>query len=306
MSGKKIRQQFADTMLEVGRTDPKLVVLVGDVSQFSLQPFAKACPGRFYNIGICEPTIVSMAAGLAKAGFHPVAHTIAPFILERSFEQIKLDFCYQLLPGTIITVGGAFDYSNLGCTHHCYGDFALIKSLPNTQAVYPGSAEEFDLLFRATYNNTRLTYFRIPEAMHGQSIPAGKIELGKAVRMREGGDVTIAAAGPMLGRALQAAELLAARKIQADVIYLHTMHPLDLPAIRESALRTGRVVTVEDHNKFGGMGSDVLRGLHDLPGLRLECLGVETFLHEYGSFEEHCASLGLTAEGIAAAAERTF
>lgn len=92
---KKIRQQFADTMLEVGQNDPNLVVLLGDISHFIMQPFAKACPGRFYNIGICEPTIVSMAAGLAKVGFYPVVHTIAPFILERSFEQQKILICHK-------------------------------------------------------------------------------------------------------------------------------------------------------------------------------------------------------------------
>ena len=154
-----MRQQFADTMLEVGQADPKLSVLIGDISHFILQPFAKACPGRFYNVGICEPTIISMAAGLSKTGLHPVVHTIAPFIIERSFEQIKLDFCYQGLSGNIVTVGSAFDYANLGCTHHCYDDFALIKSLPRTQIIYPASCAEFDLLFRQTYRNDHLTYF---------------------------------------------------------------------------------------------------------------------------------------------------
>ena len=90
-----MRSTFADTVLEVGRIDPKLVVLVGDISHFALQPFAEICPDRFYNVGICEPTIVSMAAGLSHTGYHPVVHTIAPFMIERSFEQIKLDFCYQ-------------------------------------------------------------------------------------------------------------------------------------------------------------------------------------------------------------------
>lgn len=104
--GKHMRQEFADTMLEVGQVDAKLVVLIGDISHGILQPFAKACPGRFYNIGICESTIVNMAAGLAKVGLYPVVHTIAPFIVERSFEQIKLDFGYQHLGVNLVTVGG--------------------------------------------------------------------------------------------------------------------------------------------------------------------------------------------------------
>ncbi len=159
MSVKTMRQQFVDTMINIGKTDSNLVVLVGDISHFIFQSFAKACPGRYYNVGICEPTIISMAAGLAKTGLYPVAHTIAPFIIERSFEQLKLDFCYQQLGGSIVTVGSVFDYSNLGCTHHCYGDFALLKTLQNTEIIYPACPNEFDTLFRQTYKNNNLTLF---------------------------------------------------------------------------------------------------------------------------------------------------
>ena len=132
-----LRDTFCDVLHSVGREDPNLVVLVGDISHFRLQPFAQDCPGRYYNIGICEPTIVNMAAGLAKVGLFPVVHTISPFIVERSFEQLKLDFCYQGLGGNIVTVGSAFDYSSLGCTHHCYSDFALLKTLPDPLLTRP-------------------------------------------------------------------------------------------------------------------------------------------------------------------------
>src|SRR3989344_6110182 len=94
-----LRDTFAEVLHRVGKEESNLVVLVGDISDFRLQPFAKDCPGRYYNVGICEPTIVNMAAGLSKVGFYPVVHTIAPFIVERSFEQLKLDFCYQNLGG---------------------------------------------------------------------------------------------------------------------------------------------------------------------------------------------------------------
>ena len=126
---KKLREEFADTMLEIGPNDPHLVVMVGDISHGILQPYAKACPERYYNIGICEPTIVNMAAGLNKTGLTPVVHTIAPFITERAYEQIKLDFGYQNLSVNIVSVGGAFDYAQLGCSHHCYTDVSLISHL---------------------------------------------------------------------------------------------------------------------------------------------------------------------------------
>jgi len=145
---KKLRQEFADTMLEIGQIDPRLVVMVGDISHGILRPFAVKCPDRYYNIGICEPTIVNMAAGLSLTGLNPVVHTIAPFIIERAYEQIKLDFGYQQLGINLISVGGAFDYAKLGCSHHCYTDVSLMKHFKNSQVFVPGSAIEFNTLFK--------------------------------------------------------------------------------------------------------------------------------------------------------------
>jgi len=144
---KKLRQEFADLMLEIGAVDNDLVVLVGDISHGILQPFAQKYPDRYYNVGICEPTIVNMSAGLSKVGLTPVVHTIAPFIIERSYEQIKLDFGYQNLPLNLISVGGAYDYSQLGCSHHCYTDVSLISHIENSCVMMPGTAKEFKILF---------------------------------------------------------------------------------------------------------------------------------------------------------------
>lgn len=299
MPMKKIRQQFADTLLEVGQRDDSLVVLIGDISHFILQPFAKACPGRFYNIGICEPTIVSMAAGLAKVGFHPVVHTIAPFIVERSFEQIKLDFCYQNLSGNLTTVGSAFDYSNLGCTHHCYDDFALIKSLPNTQIVYPGSCLEFDILFKETYNNSSLTLFRLPEQQHEQSIKASVITFGKAITVREGDDCTIVVTGPQLKTALSAAEQLKKGGYDTEVIYAHTIKPFDHKPVIESVKKTKRVIVIEEHSMYGGIGDEVLRVTRGIDGIKYSFIAIpDIFVRNYGSYADICNSLGFTSDNI--------
>ena len=295
---KKIRQQFADTMLEVGQKDPNLVVLLGDISHFIMQPFAKACPGRFYNIGICEPTIVSMAAGLAKVGFYPVVHTIAPFILERSFEQLKLDFCYQQMPGNLISVGSAFDYSNLGCTHHCYDDFTLMKSLPNTQIFYPASCNEFDILFKKSYNNSFLTLFRIPENQHGQEIDPGMIEVGKAIKISEGKDLTLVVLGPQLKNAVEARKILSKEGWDIEIIYVHTVLPLDITTIRESVKKTKKVLIVEEHNRFGGTGYDILNAVYDIENVQLSSIAIDEFVHDYGSYEEICDRLGFSVDGI--------
>ncbi len=298
-----MRNTFVDTMLEVGLVDPKLVVLVGDISHFALQPFADACPGRFYNVGICEPTIIGMSAGLAAAGFYPVAHTIAPFIVERSFEQIKLDFCYQELGGTLITVGSAFDYSGLGCSHYCYDDFALMKALPETEVLYPAMPDEFRELFKQTYRNGKLTYIRLPGRKHGHEIPAGEIRLGKAVTVKGGKDLTIVAAGPHLRTALDSVPALAGRKLDAEIIYPHTVKPFDYQAVRESVARTKRFLVVEEHSQFGGVHDEVMRAVCELDGVAGAAINIpDKFCHGYGSYEEHCQHFGLTVDNIVAKA----
>jgi transketolase len=296
---KSMRQQFADTMLAVGQKDEKLVVLVGDISHFILQPFAKACPGRYYNVGICEPTIITMGAGLAKVGFYPVMHTIAPFLLERPFEHVKLDFCYQKLGGSLITVGSAFDYANLGCTHHCYDDFALLKSLPGTQITYPATPVEFDTLFRQTYNNSSLTLFRLPGAMNRQEFSPEKIVFGKGMRLTEGKDLTIIATGPQLQSALDARDTLAGLGWDIEILYIHTIRPLDTALVRESVSKTKRVLVIEEHMRTGGLGDDVMRATLDIAGIKYAFIAIpDAFVTGYGSYENHCAQLGLDRDGV--------
>lgn len=299
MSVKPIRQQFADTMLSVGVEDPRLIVMVGDISHFRLQPFAKACPGRFYNIGICEPTMVSMAAGLSKAGMFPVAHTIAPFLLERSFEQIKLDFCYQKLGGTLITVGSAFDYSNLGCTHHCYNDAALFKFFEGTQVLFPGSAAEFDVLFRQTYRNEFLTLIRIPEYSHHQDIKSRQIRFGEGIKIRDGRDATLIVTAPHLDHAIHSARALSAKEWDCEIIYLPTLWPLDEDLIYKSVQKTRRVLVMEEHVRTGGLGSDVVYLTREIPNIQFASLCIpDQFIREYGSYQEHCERLGFSADGL--------
>jgi transketolase len=304
---KSIRQQFADTMLQVGQEDPHLIVLVGDISHFILQPFARACPGRYYNVGICEPAIVGMAAGLAKVGFYPVVHTIAPFIVERAFEQIKLDFCYQHLGGNLVTVGSVFDYANLGCTHHCYGDFALLKTLPGAQITHPSSSVEFDALFRQTYRNGALTLFRLPGQFHGREFRPEEVQFGKGLKLRDGSNLTIVVTGPQLANALSAADGLLGMGWVPEILYLHTIRPLDKGMVGESMAKTGHVLVIEEHMESGGLGDDVLRVASGIPRIRFSSLSIpDTFIHTYGSYEDHCRSLGLTRQGILDRVKQAF
>ncbi|MCP4606636.1 MAG: hypothetical protein GY847_40035 [Proteobacteria bacterium] len=297
-----MRKTFADTVLEVGQIDPKLVVLVGDLSHFALQPFAEACPGRFHNVGILEPTIMSMGAGLARAGLHPVVHSFAPFIVERCFEQIKMDFCYQELGGTIISVGSAFDFSGLGCSHFCYDDIALIKSLPRTQIVYPAMPKEMNLLFKETNGNEFVTYFRLPalpQCKHGVEIDDDQIVLGRTILIKPGTDITIVAAGPQLRTAMESVPLLARKGIDAEVLYPLTVKPFDYETVLGSVRKTGRYLVIEEHCEFGGIGDEVMRAVKDLGWIQSTSLAIkDRFCHGYGSYEDHLVEFGFTKENV--------
>lgn len=307
MSQKQNRQQFADTMLAVGNEDPSLVVMVGDISHGILQPFAKAHQSRYYNVGILEPTMMSIGAGLARVGLNPVIHTIAPFLIERSFEQIKLDFCYHKLHGNIVTVGSAFDYAYLGCTHHCYGDFALLKTLEGVQITYPSTPVEFDTLFRQAYCNDAVTVYRLPGEQHGVEFKSSKIKLGKGLKVADGKDVTLIATGPQLKTALEARAVLGIRGCEAEVIYIHTIRPLDEELILASVAKTKAVVVIEEHMRTGGLGDDVLRVSRKLPDVRYASASIpDVFIRNHASYHDHCDAIGLTPNAVSELIMREF
>lgn len=302
-----LRDTFAEVLHQCGVKDERLVVLVGDISHFRLQPFAKECPGRYYNVGICEPTIVNMAAGLAKSGLIPVVHTISPFIVERSFEQLKLDFCYQKLGGNIVTVGSAFDYAFLGCTHHCYSDFALLKTLPGTKLFYPSTRQEFESLFSQNYDQPQLNYFRIPSYGHTLNFPKTDIQSGRAIKVQDGEDLTIVAVGSQLRTAHAALATLKTKKIEAELLYIHTVKPIDSEAILQSVTKTRRCLVIEEHGVFGGVFDEVVKTTKELNGIQYASIAIPNeFLRAYGSYEEHCLKLGFSIDGIMSKVQNDF
>lgn len=290
---KPLREQFADTMLNLGQQDKRLVVMVGDISHGILQPFANACEGRYLNIGICEPAMVSMSAGLSKQGFVPVVHTIAPFLIERSFEQIKLDYGYQGLSGNFISVGGAFDYAQLGCSHHCYTDVSLLCHIENSQVFCPSSAEEFDVLFSATYDSGHINYFRLTENPHGVILDQ-KIEIGKIMTVREGKDISLIAVGPQLKTVFNAAETLAnIHGIDAEILYVHTIKPFDNQSVIQSLQKTTKAIVIEELSAHDGVFNLVHRAWDSRSQARIRQLAIDHFVHKYGNYESLCQSCGL-------------
>jgi transketolase len=296
---RKLRNEFADTMLEVGAIDKDLVVMVGDISHGILQPFAKANEDRYFNIGICEPSMVNLASGLSKVGLTPVIHTIAPFITERSYEQIKLDFGYQDLSVNIISVGGSFDYSQLGCSHHCYTDVSLFAHLSKSNIVVPGSAKELNIIFKEIYKQNKINYIRLTENPHGIDFETSDIKLGKAIKVNEGSDITIAALGPQLKNAILAQKKLEnEHNISAEVIYYHTFKPFDSKSIIASVSKTKHLLTLEELSAHDGLYNQCIKSLIQVNDVRYCQMAVKDFIRGYGSYHELCESAGLDLSSI--------
>lgn len=279
-----MRRQFKDTVLKLAAGDDKLVLLFGDISVYLFNEFGERYPERLLNLGICENTLISMAAGMSATGFHPIVHTITPFVTERSYEQVKLDLCYNRLGATIVTCGGSFDYAWDGATHHCYTDLELMRMLPGMEVMQPGSKKEFDTLFSGCYRNGNPSYIRIAADEHGMDFP---VEFGKGIIVKEtaGANLTIATAGPLLGNVLTACG-----DLPANVLYFHTLKPFDAALLERFA--DTRIVVV--HDAFGlfeaiNASCSVKTLYHGLP---------DAFCGYYGTLRDIRKQLGLDPEGI--------
>jgi transketolase len=264
------------------------VLVLGDIGVFGFQEAACRFPDRVYNIGILEQATVSLAAGLAKTGLIPIVHTIAPFLTERCLEQLKIGFGYQALGGNFVTVGASYDYAALGCTHHCPGDVQAVTTVPGMDVIVPGTADEFDRLFRETYDSGRPTYFRLAESSHHAETAA---PFGQASVVKEGKAATIVVVGPLL-----ASILPATRDLDVTVLYYHTVQPFDGETLRRHA-SAGKVLLCEPYYR-GGLAAEITEALWPQPVV-LRSLGVpRRFLTQYGKVEQHDAAIGLTPDAI--------
>lgn len=283
-----MRGQMVETVESLLDMDDRLVLLLGDIGVFGFRKAFDRHPSRVYNIGILEQATISLAAGMATTGLVPVVHTIAPFLVERALEQLKIDFCYQRLGGNFISVGASYDYASLGCTHHCPADVPMLKNLPGMEIVVPGTAGEFDSLFRQSCFNGHPTYFRLSERQN----PVGfKVNFGKAVVVQEGGRAAVVAVGPALAPVLEAV-----RGMDVTVLYYTSVKPFDDKALRRHC-PTGRVLLCEPYY-FGALLPEIVKSLSPLP-VQVECSGIPVeFLEHYGRAEEHDEAVGLTADRI--------
>jgi transketolase len=214
-----MRKTFSEITDQIIREDEKTVLLLGDIGVFAFRKTIEDFPLRAMNFGIMEQTMISFASGLAKEKFIPIVHTIAPFLVERAYEQLKVDFGYQQLGGNFISVGASNDYSSLGCTHHCPGDVGNLLNIPEMEIVTPGTSLEFKTALLERYGNSKPTYFRLSEKENEiNNINAG----GKGVKIKNGTLATVLAIGPTLNLVLEST-----KNYDVEIIYLNHIRPID-------------------------------------------------------------------------------
>lgn len=287
-----MRDRMGQVINDLIETDPKTALVLADISTNYFQEALAQHPARVINLGIMEQTAVSLAAGLAVEGFHPIVHSIAPFVTERPFEQIKDDFCYQGLGGTIISIGASYDYGTDGMTHHGPADVPILKTLPRMQVCVPGTADEFETLLRQSYNNGAPTYIRTSMQQNRASRP---VDFGQLHVEQEGRAGIVVAVGPMLERTLEAVAGL-----DLTVLYATTVVPFDSATLRDAVTNAAPNVIVVEPYYEGALVPEIAHALKDMP-TRIEAIGVpRRVLERYGSPEEHDAALGLSVAGIRA------
>jgi transketolase len=295
---------------ELAKRDERVVFIGSDLSPGMLAGMKRDFPDRWYMEGVGEANVVGMAAGMALDGYVPYVNTIATFITRRCYEQVAIDLCLHDLPVRLIGNGGGYVYAPLGPTHEAIEDIAIMRALPNMTVVAPADAEEMKRFMAVTPEWPHPIYIRL--AKGGDEVitmPEHGFTIGKAVLLREasggtGNPVLIVGTGVATTQSLHAAEMLAADGIACHVLHMHTVKPLDVPALQKLAKHARLVVTVEEHTVIGGLGSavtDALVAHMDGNVPRMRRLGVpDVFADDYGSQEWLMQTVGIDAANIAA------
>ena len=297
------REAFATTLEELASTDQSIVVVVNDsISSTRLGGFKKLYPERFINVGIAEQNMVGVGAGLASAGKVPFVCGASCFLTGRALEQVKVDLGYAKNNVKLCGMSSGVAYGELGPTHHSIEDFAWTRVIGNLVVVAPADPIETRSMLRAIAAYQGPVFFRLSRMpvpnVHAEDY---QFRLGKASRLREGGDLTIIANGVMVARALAAAEALEAEGISSRVLNMSSIKPLDADAVVAAARETGAIVTVEEHSIYGGLGGAVAEVVAGSFPVRVHIMGFPGFAPT-GSASFLLEHFGLTADGIAEAA----
>ena len=294
------RVAFADTLISLARSDPRIVAMVPDaVGSSNMAGFRARFPERFLNVGIAEQDMVGIGAGLANSGKIPFVISASCFLTGRALEQIKVDAGYARGNVKLVGMSPGLAYGALGATHHSIEDIAWLRAIANLTVIVPADPIETAQAVTAAATLEGPVFLRISRigvpAVNGD---AYRFEIGKAARLRDGRDITLIACGTMVSVALEAAGLLASQGIQARVLNLATIRPIDRSAIAQAARETGAIVTVEEHTVYGGLGSAVAEVVVTTHPVPMRILGVPGAFAPTGPVPWLFEHFGLTAAGV--------
>jgi transketolase len=298
------RDAYSKALEEMAATDERIVAVVNDsLGSAKMNGFAAKYPGRFINVGIAEQNMVGVCAGLANGGKIPYACGAACFLTARAMEQIKIDLGYSNYNVKLVGISSGMAYGQLGPTHHSIEDVGWLRIIPNMTIIVPADSIETQAMMRYSAVHEGPMFLRISRVPVPDLLPAGaKFELGKAVRLREGNDITLMANGVMVCRALAAAEELQKSGVSARVLNMSSVKPIDREAIVDAARSTGGIVTAEEHSIYGGLGGAVAEIVAQTHPAKMRILGVPGVFAPTGSAEFLLEHFGLTADGIRSAA----
>lgn len=295
------RESYGNALVEIGKECKNLIVLDADLTTATKTcVFQKVFPERHINCGIAENNMAGIAVGLATCGKVPFISSFAMFAAGRSYEQIRNSICYPNLNVKIGATHAGITVGEDGATHQCLEDIALMRVLPNMIVINPSDDVEAKAAMRAAiehYGSVYLRFGRLPVPVFNLNDDY-EFELGKGIVLREGTDVTIFATGIEVCEALQTAKILEKDGISAEIINIHTIKPIDKELIIKSAMKTGRVVTVEEHSIIGGLGTAVCEVLAENEPVPLLRIGIEDQFGKSGSAKELLHEYCLDAEGI--------
>lgn len=298
---EKLRDAYGEVLEEVGQDDEEIVVLTADLAGSTrTRGFGEKFPERFYNLGINEANMMGMAAGLAMEGKKTFASTFAVFATGKPWEQIRQTIAYQSAPVRIVATHAGITVGEDGASHQILEDLSTMRVLPNMRVVVPADSVQTKAVIRNIAGELdQPVYVRLARADFPIVYETCDFEFGQADLLREGNDLTICAVGLMVANALDAAERLEERGIDAEVLNLSSVKPIDSESIIRSADKTGCVLTVEEHNVIGGLGSAVSEVLSEGCPVPMKRMGVQDRFGESGSAYELVEYFGLTAEDIA-------
>lgn len=304
-----MRGTFNKTLLELAEHDNRIFLILADIGYGEIEPFAGAFHKRYYNVGVAEQNMTGVACGLAMEGNIAITYSIANFPTLRCLEQIRNDVCYHNANVKIVIIGGGVSYGPLGVSHHSTEDIAIMRALPNMFVMAPCDCVEAEAATYAMISHDGPVYYRCGYKSE-KNIHEGRIDfsIGKSIRIRDGNDATVIFTGPIGFNAMLAVDALRLEGIKCRLISMHTIKPIDSSAIINAAKETGCIITIEEHNISGGLGSAVAEVLMD------SCTNVSLFkriafpdlyVSKVGSQEWLRAQYGLSSEGIAEAIRKT-